>query len=234
MIYIITGNLDSFWYHYYMESTSPISSLLKVFKQEISAPKDKTVVEADEAPARVYLIKAGFIINYDFNSDGSRGILYLLGPGDIFPISWATNNVIPESYYGALTEAVLLAAHRDDFRAALARDLAFSEYVRERTFALLDAYTSRIRNLEFPRVRQRLAYRLLFMGKYFGELEEGRIKILVPFSHQDLADSIASTRDTINREMIILRKTGIVAYEGEDIWINDVAKLTKILENIDK
>jgi CRP/FNR family transcriptional regulator len=67
-----------------------------------------------------------------------------------------------------------------------------------------------------------MAYILLMLVKRHGVEENGIWKLLLPFTHKDLAPFMGSTRETVTIEMQKLIKQGVLSGEGQMVTINDL------------
>jgi CRP-like cAMP-binding protein len=88
-----------------------------------------------------------------------------------------------------------------------------------RTDALLE-------DASFLKIHARLAKKLLELGETFGRREGDSIEINLRVTQKDLADMVGATRESINKELRILRDKGIVAVTGHSFRITDVHRLS--------
>lgn len=72
---------------------------------------------------------------------------------------------------------------------------------------------------------KRVAHQLVFLAREYGqEVPEG-IKVMIPLRHQDLADLLESTRESITRTLSTLRARGLLA-ESKDIVVTNLKSLS--------
>ncbi len=74
----------------------------------------------------------------------------------------------------------------------------------------------------------RLANFLVFLGQKYGREEKGRLSLSINLSQTDLSQQIASSRESINRQMKIFAEQGLIALEGGEIVITDIERLKKM------
>lgn len=74
----------------------------------------------------------------------------------------------------------------------------------------------------------RLANFLVFLGQKYGCEEGGRLVLPINLSQTDLSQQIASSRESINRQMRVFAEQGLVSLEDGEIVITDLAGLEKI------
>lgn len=94
---------------------------------------------------------------------------------------------------------------------------------------MLDVFTDRVENLEFTKASARLISRLLYLSKRFGKQEGAHIRLVIPLTHKDIANTIAMTRETASREFTKLEKKKLIGYENHHIVIYDKQKLEEEL-----
>ncbi len=74
----------------------------------------------------------------------------------------------------------------------------------------------------------RLANFLVFLGEKYGRKEDGRLVLHINLSQTDLSQQIASSRESINRQMKVFAEQGLVSLDEGDIVITDMAGLKKL------
>lgn len=85
-------------------------------------------------------------------------------------------------------------------------------------------------NLEFRTAKERVIYRLLYLGRHYGHQKNTKTQIAMPVIYQDMADSLSLTRETVNRTMMGLIKQGLVRRQGNYVFIENPVKLNQILD----
>ena len=74
----------------------------------------------------------------------------------------------------------------------------------------------------------RLANFLLFLGQKYGKEKNGKIELQFNLSQTDLSRQVASSRESINRQLKIFATQGLISLEGDGIAITDIAGLEKV------
>jgi len=75
---------------------------------------------------------------------------------------------------------------------------------------------SRLENLIFHDVRSRLLSLFRDLGEKYGEETPAGIKITIHLSHQEIANLIGATRETVTLELNNLKRDGKLVLEGKD------------------
>ena len=107
-----------------------------------------------------------------------------------------------------------LTSNPHELRAALAY-----------TNAILDIFVNRVNDLEHMNAYLRVASRLVSLAKRFGKPEAEGILIEAPVTQQDIAGSLAMSRESVSRELNKLIAKGTIKYHNQLIIIEDMQAL---------
>ena len=191
------------------EALESIASLLI----ERSFPKHKTIVEEGAPGDYMYIIVEGRVKVTKLSGDGREKILELLEVGDFFGEMSLFDEAPRSASVKGLSKVRILALARNDFLRLLARspDLALS-VIQELTRRLrqIDEQAS---SLSFQRVKERAMGLLVRLAREQPGLE-GRRKTPV-LTHQQIADMIGTSRETVTRAVKGLKETGWLQQEGK-------------------
>lgn len=192
--------------------------------------KNDTILRARETPRGVYLIESGLIKMYSLSKQGDEHVLDFFGTGDLFPIIWPFRRSVRSLYYETLARTTLWMIPRDTFREFITEHPDVMSEILEKLVDRHHLYVGRVDNLLYSDSLERTAYRLLSLANRFGTDTGEGILIDALITHEDLAHSISTTRETFGRSMSRLQKRGLIGYEdGRHIVIKDLAALGKII-----
>ena len=176
-------------------------------------PKNKTIVEEGAPGDYMYIIVEGRVKVTKLSGDGREKILELLDVGDFFGEMSLFDEAPRSASVKGLSQVRILALARNDFLRLLARspDLALS-VIQELTRRLrqVDEQAS---SLSFQRVKARTMGLLVRMAKDESG-QEGRRKTPV-LTHQQIADMIGTSRETVTRAIKGLKTDGWLEQEGK-------------------
>lgn len=192
-------------------------------------PKKRTILFQGETPKSVQIIRSGIVKVYGITSDGVQRTVTLLGAGDVFPTSWAfekTEKAI--YYYEAVSECTILATPREVFLRAVDQNSELKSQIFETYMSHYIAATMHIYALEHSHAEDKLVYILLYLATRFGvPTEEGKTRINLRLSHQDIAEMVGITRETAAVELHKLKKKGYIQYQ-RFIYHVDMDKLQEL------
>jgi CRP-like cAMP-binding protein len=180
-------------------------------------PKHQTIVEEGLTGDYMYVIRDGQVKVTKLSGDGREKILELLGPGDFFGEMSLLDNAERSASVKSLTETRILALSRNDFLKELRRnpDLAM---------AVIQELTHRVRtmdeqasSLSFQRVKERTQGLLVRLAKEESG-REGR-HATPALTHQQIADMIGTSRETVTRVVKRLKEQGWLEQEGKQYLV---------------
>lgn len=185
-------------------------------------PKKSTILFQGEVPNSVMLLRSGIVKVYGITGDGDQRTVTLLTAGDIFPMSWVFGkSPICIYYFEAATDCTVWAVEKADYEEAIAKHAELKDQILQNYLAHYIAATMHIYALEHSYAQDKLAYILQYLVTRFGEKQpDGRCKISLRLSHQDIAEMVGITRETAAVELHKLKKKGLIDYEKFTYYVD--------------
>lgn len=190
--------------------------------------KGQTLFMQGNPPFGMYCIKSGIVKVTQTGPDGKESIVRLAKGGDTI----GHRSLFSEEYYKATATAVeetkvcfydkkyiqkLVkeeASVAYNLIAKLGRDLGSSEH--------------KVTSLSQKSVRERLAELLLVLKEGYGEkLEDGRIKLNIKLTREEMASIVGTASETLIRFFTEFKQEHIIEQEGKVIFITDMEKLVE-------
>jgi CRP/FNR family transcriptional regulator, cyclic AMP receptor protein len=181
----------------------------EAIKHPRTYPQRALLFAEGQSPSGIFLLCSGRVRISSATADGKRIILRVARPGDILGLDAVVSGKPHQASAESLEPCHLTFVKRQDFVQLLKDDpdlcLKVAEQLSEKYRAAHREVTSRINS-----VSGRLAKLLLEWkpsdGTSFGE--EFRIDLLL--SHEQIAEKIGVTRETVSRTFSDLKKRGIL------------------------
>lgn len=160
--------------------------------------KGEAIIHVDDPGSSFFLIRSGEVKIVRPVESGDEAVVNLLGPGDFFGEMALLDGRPRSASVYALEPAEVLVLPREDF-------LTFLRIHPSVAIEIIVVLTDRIRNLnaqieesllELP---QRLARRLLDLGRRRGSLTPEGLRIHVPMTQAELASMVRASRQRVNR-----------------------------------
>lgn len=163
----------------------------------------------------IYLLKRGHVRLYRLTEDGKELTLTILGPGDVFGELALFREARRRTFAEALDDAHICAASVDDFTRLMNHRPQLTMMVAHEMAQRQSEMETRIAGLAYGSVRARLLHALRHLAREHGErLEDGKIRIGLRLSHQELAQIIGTTRETCTIEIGKLQKSGTICFDA--------------------
>jgi CRP-like cAMP-binding protein len=183
------------------------------------------IFQKDEPGHSLFIIETGSVRIYIPGTQGADLTLTVMSPGDFFGDLSLLDDRPRSASAVAATDSVLLSLERSDF----------SSLLRSRpdaALAVLATIARRLRetdqtasDLAFLDVQGRLARKLLDLGEAGGAPRNDGILLPSGLTQEDLANMIGVTRESVNRNLSVFRRLGLIGREGRKIIIRDPAGL---------
>jgi CRP/FNR family transcriptional regulator, cyclic AMP receptor protein len=180
-------------------------------------PRDTVVFFENEEGDCLFMILEGRIKVTILGDDGREIILTMLGPGDLFGEMALLDNEPRSATAIAVEESELLLLQRSDFQAVVGENPGISSALIKVLSARLRRANHQIQTLALLDVYGRVARVILDMAREEGRrLKDGRIAFRRA-THQEIANRIGTTRETVTRMLKDLERQGLVRIEGREI-----------------
>ena len=175
-------------------------------------PKHKTIVEEGLPGDYMYIIREGRVSVSKLSDDGREKILEFLEAGAFFGEMSLLDNAPRSASVRALTETRVLALSRGDFLNVLRRSPDLAMGVIQELTRRLRQIDEQASSLSFQRVKERTQGLLRRLAKEDTQRQGRRATPVL--THQQIADMIGTSRETVTRALKGLRETGWLEKEG--------------------
>ena len=191
--------------------------------------KSRTIFFPGDSAKKIYLIRKGAVRLSRVYESGEQNIVAVLKENSLFGVlSFLNGYQVDRKYHAvALTSVVLETAPAISVKKAINDDTKIG-------FLLLQSLSNRIlqtesfiESLTHKDIYSKLVNFLCILCEDFGVVGIQGITINLHLTHQDIADSIGSTRVTITRMIGELKKLGLLTIDRKKIVIFDPSLLLK-------
>jgi CRP-like cAMP-binding protein len=191
------------------EDLESIASLLI----ERRLPKNKTIVEEGTPGDYMYVIPEGRVKVTKLSGDGREKILELLEAGSFFGEMSLLDSAPRSASVKALTNVRILALSRNDFLNVLRRSPDLALAVIQELTCRLRQQDEQASSLSFQRVKERTQGLLVRLAR--DEIGTSGRLATPPLTHQQIADMIGTSRETVTRAVKGLKEEGWLEQEGK-------------------
>ena len=197
--------------------------------QQLHVLKGQCIIRGEDEPQGLYYIDRGLVRAYGINQRGEDYTFAILAPKELFPLNWLLHETRRQIFFQAITPCHVCVVPRERVLTEAQVDPNFCYGLMHKAVEAFSLFVDRLDNLEYKYAGERLAYRLLFLAKRFGEKRtDGSYLIKAQVSQQLLASSINASRESVNREFEQLQRKGLVRFEGPYIVIANLAGMQNL------
>jgi CRP/FNR family transcriptional regulator len=158
----------------------------------------------------VYFILDGLVKAFKTDENGNEHIVSFLKTGDMFPHTGFFNQNPYPATAEVIVDTQLLAIPVRSFEQLLTSIPAISIKLMRAMSEKIRELQGKLQELTGNDVQDRGLLFLLKLAENYGTLRNGFVYIDVPMTNQEFADTIGSTRETVNRLINQLRKEDIL------------------------
>ncbi len=190
--------------------STPELAHIAQLEQERTYPKNTIIFMEGERGRAFYYVKSGLIKIYKLTPDGKEQILAVWGAPELFGAVIMLDQGPYPANAETITTVTVGAFLIDDFRKLLAENPELGgKVMREVAYRLRTAH-NRIRDLALKDVKSRLAGMLLDLAARHGDGDPQAPEFELELTHQQLANLVGASRETITRAINDLKDSGVL------------------------
>lgn len=189
-------------------------------------------MQTSDHRVQLNLLIKGYVKRYLIANDGTLSVQSIFGPDYIFPLTPAFMTLLKQSiysgpeviYYESITDSELFSINFDSLKAEVEKDPSLYKDLFAEAGVRLEDNIQRLENLSLKSSYKRLAHQIAYFARQFGEEAMRGTRLTLPLTHQDLADILSLTRETVSTAMVQLRDKNLIL-TGKGIVVLDIKKL---------
>ncbi len=209
-------------------SKAAVDSLERI-KHVNCLPQGSLVFLEGQAPRGVYILCQGRAKLLTTNADGKSLILKIAQPGEILGLHAAVTGRLHEVTVETLQPSQLVFIRRDDFLRFLSENGDACLHAAEHLARDCQSAYDVIRSIGLSHsVSERLA-RLLLQWSSDGRVSDGAIRMKLALTHEEMAQLIGTTRESVTRALGDFKKQHVLELTGSTLVIRDKAALEKLV-----
>ena len=190
--------------------------------------KHELIFQAGSPGDNVYLLTYGRAKIYQFSPTGKEVILWFCFTGEMFGMAEVCRRSQREVYARACSDTEVIKISQQTFKDFLSSH-------SEAAMLAIDLLSCRMRilgdmllNLASDDVMSRLIKLLTRLSSRYGKFNGDYIKLDIPLTHQEIADMIGASRQTVSSSISELKKQGYLDTENHCIHIKDSESLLNL------
>ena len=188
--------------------------------------RGELIFKAGSAGDNVYFLESGRIKIYHLSPTGKEILLWFCFSGEIFGLAEVCHGGGREVYAEACETTQLLAVRQENFKTFLEGHPAAALLVNDVLAGRLRNLGNLIKSLVVSDVDERVAQLLARLAATYGhKMPNGDVVLDIRLTHQEMANMIGSTRQSVTSALSALRRSGVLNVQNHQILIHHSAVL---------
>lgn len=188
-------------------------------------PKKTVIFHEGSEKEAVYFIQEGLVKTFKTDENGHENIVSFLKRGDLFPHTGLFNDHPYPATAEAIEAAVLLALPVTPFEQFIVGSPLVSIKMMRVMSEKMTELQGKLQELTGQDVQNRGQAFLVKLAEEYGKPHKGEMRIEFPMAHQDFANAIGTSRETVSRLLNQLRKEGILEISRMGFIVHDLEAL---------
>ena len=181
----------------------------------------KVFYRPEDTAQVLFILKKGRVQFYKISPDGKKLVVSTIGPGTVFGEMSILGQGMHNTFAQALDDCLLCVMSKYDVERLILSKPKVSLRIMQLLSERLAEAETRQEELAFRTIPARLATLLLRLHREKGDTIRG-------YTHQDLADSVGTYRETVTQTLNEFKSAGIISIGRKRIEILDAGSLQEI------
>ena len=190
-----------------------------------TVPRGRVFYRPEEPGEVLFILKEGRVQLYRISPEGKKLVITTLGPHTLFGEMALLGTKMHNTFAEAIDDCLICVMSRTDLERLILNKPQVALRILEVTGKRLREAEERLENMAFKGIPARLASLLLRLAE-----EQGNDEI-AGLTHQDLAESVGTYRETATQVLNDLKSQGLIEIGRKRIKVLDTARLTEIAES---
>ncbi len=180
----------------------------------------------DEVADGVLLVVKGRVKICHSTPDGKQSILNFIDPGEVFGELSLFGNEERQEFAEAIESSTIVLIPKAAMLNLMSRHSHLCVGITKLIGARRQRIERRLRNLLFRSNRERVVHLLIELAEKYGRRTADGLELAIKLSHQEIASTIGSTRETVTVMLGQLQTEGAISIARRRITIRDLEKLS--------
>jgi CRP/FNR family transcriptional regulator, cyclic AMP receptor protein len=190
-----------------------------------NVPRGRVFYQPEDVSEVLFLIKQGQVQIYRISPEGKKLVIATLGVGTLFGEMALLGQQMHNAFAEAIEDCVILVMSRADLERLILNKPILGLRMLEITGRRLSDAESRLEDMAFKGIPARLASLLLRLAAERDSTE------ILGLTHQDLAETIGTYRETATQVLNDMKMAGIIEIGRKRITILDRARLLDLAQS---
>jgi CRP-like cAMP-binding protein len=190
-----------------------------------TVPRGRVFYRPEEPGEVLFILKEGRVQLYRISPEGKKLVITTLGPHTLFGEMALLGTKMHNTFAEAIDDCLICVMSRTDLERLILNKPQVALRILEVTGKRLREAEERLENMAFKGIPARLASLLLRLAE-----EQGNDEI-AGLTHQDLAESVGTYRETATQVLNDLKAQGLIEIGRKRIKVLERDRLAEIAES---
>jgi len=179
-----------------------------------------------ERAEAVFLLARGRVKICNITPDGKQSILALIDPGELFgELAIYSDGAARDEYAEAADPTTVVMIPGPEIQRLMETRIDLSLGITKLIGMRRQRIERRLKNLLFRSNLERLTHLILELVEQYGHDTPNGMEITIKLSHQDLANIIGSTRESVTVLLGQLERNGLIRRSRRKLVVSDLVRL---------
>jgi len=202
---------------------------VKTLLKEKSFQKGEILFFEGKQCERIFFVRSGRVKIFRTSSSGREQILEILNPGDTCSCHPGQGAWSCSATAEALTPCIVWFFSRDNYAQLIRTNTKLMQSLNKIFARRICHFSSLIEQVSLNDVKKRLVKFMLDMLKEYHTSEENKDILSLPFTREEIAQRIGTSRETVARYLHQMKRDGLIDITSHQIVIRDRASLEQQL-----
>ncbi len=207
-----------------------VSQLESLAQSRVFGRGELVYLPSDQSTS-VLLVTSGRIKLYHITSEGKQALLGFIEPGEVFGELAVFEEGDREEFAEAMEKSTVILIPREVMQSVMESHPLVSLGVTKLIGLRRRRLERRLKSLLFRSNRERLVHLLLELAEKYGRQQDDGIHFGIKLSHQELANVIGSTRETVTVLLGELQNEGQLTVKRRQIIISNLSQLAASIDS---
>lgn len=190
-----------------------------------TVPRGRVFYRPEEPGEVLFILKEGAVQLYRISPEGKKLVITTLGPHTLFGEMALLGTKMHNTFAEAIEDCLICVMSRTDLERLILNKPQVALRILEITGKRLREAEERLENMAFKGIPARLASLLLRLAAEQGNNE------ITGLTHQDLAESVGTYRETATQVLNDLKSQGFIEIGRKRITILESERLAEVAES---
>lgn len=178
----------------------------------------------------IYIVADGLVKLCHLTSDGKVSTLAFVKLGEVFGELSLISSESRGEYCEAAADTSIIRIPRESLLPYMELNMQFVMAITKIVGFRRRRIENRLKSLLFSTNQQRLAHLLLDLAEQFGSAVDDGIRIGLKLSHQELANLIGTTRESVTIMLGKMKSDGMIGGKRECVVLTDIWRLASSVD----